>query len=112
MISAEKLKILTEGAKYDVACSSSGSSRKNTPDGTGDAHKAEYAIPFTPDGRCISLLKILMSNDCIYNCRYCPNRSDKDVPRATATPEEICELVINFYKMKLHRRAVSLIGGG
>lgn len=98
MIGAEKLKILTEGAKYDVSCSSSGSSRKNVRGGIGDAHKSGICHSFTPDGRCISLLKILMSNDCIYNCKYCPNRSDKDVPRATATPEEICELVINFYK--------------
>lgn len=98
MIGAEKLKILTEGAKYDVSCSSSGSSRKNTTGGIGDAHKSGICHSFTPDGRCISLLKILMSNDCIYNCKYCPNRSDKDVPRATATPEEICELVIDFYK--------------
>ena len=94
MISEEKLKILTEGAKYDVSCSSSGSGRKNTPNGftAGCCHS------FTPDGRCVSLLKILMSNDCIYTCKYCPNRSDADVPRATATADEICTLTLDFYK--------------
>ncbi len=98
MISGEKLRILTESAKYDVSCSSSGSSRKNTADGIGNAAKAGICHSFTPDGRCISLLKILLSNDCIYSCRYCPNKAENDVPRATATADEICELVINFYK--------------
>ena len=97
MISEEKLKILTESAKYDVSCSSSGSGRKNTG-GIGNGYVAGCCHSFTPDGRCISLLKILLSNDCIYNCKYCPNRLDADVPRATATPDEICELVIDFYK--------------
>ena len=97
MITEEKLKILTEGAKYDVSCSSSGSSRKNKG-GMGNGYVAGCCHSFTPDGRCISLLKILMSNHCIYSCRYCPNRADPDIPRAVATPEEICELVIDFYK--------------
>lgn len=97
MISQEKLTILTESAKYDVSCSSSGSARKNTG-GMGNGYVAGCCHSFTPDGRCISLLKILLSNDCIYNCKYCPNRLDADVPRATATPEEICELTIDFYK--------------
>ena len=97
MISQEKLTILTESAKYDVSCSSSGSSRKNTG-GMGNGYVAGCCHSFTPDGRCISLLKILLSNDCIYNCKYCPNRLDADVPRATATSEEICELTIDFYK--------------
>lgn len=97
MITEEKLKILTESAKYDVSCSSSGSGRKNTG-GIGNGYVAGCCHSFTPDGRCISLLKILLSNDCIYNCKYCPNRLDADVPRATATPDEICELVIDFYK--------------
>lgn len=98
MIEAKKLKILTEGAKYDVSCSSSGSRRANTKGGLGDGYAAGICHSFTPDGRCISLLKILLSNDCIYNCKYCPNRADNDVPRATATAEEICELVVDFYK--------------
>lgn len=97
MISEEKLKILTESAKYDVSCSSSGSSRKNAG-GMGNGHAAGCCHSFTPDGRCVSLLKILMSNDCIFRCKYCVNRAGEDVPRATATPEEICELVTDFYK--------------
>ena len=97
MISEEKLKILTNGAKYDVSCSSSGSHRKNA-DGLGNAAAPGCCHSFTPDGRCISLLKILMSNDCIFCCKYCVNRAGEDVPRATATPEELCELVIDFYK--------------
>ena len=97
MISEEKLKILTESAKYDVSCSSSGSARKNQG-GMGNGYIAGCCHSFTPDGRCVSLLKILMSNDCIFRCKYCVNRAGEDVPRATATPEEICELVIDFYK--------------
>ncbi len=97
MISQEKLTILTESAKYDVSCSSSGSGRKNAG-GIGNGYVAGCCHSFTPDGRCISLLKILLSNDCIYNCKYCPNRYDADVPRATATPDEICQLTVDFYK--------------
>lgn len=97
MITEEKLKILTESAKYDVSCSSSGSGRKNAG-GIGNGYVAGCCHSFTPDGRCVSLLKILLSNDCIYNCKYCPNRLDADIPRATATPDEICELTIDFYK--------------
>ena len=97
MISEEKLKILTESAKYDVSCSSSGSKRKNEG-GMGNGYAAGCCHSFTPDGRCVSLLTILMSNDCIFRCKYCVNRAGEDVPRATATPEEICELVIDFYK--------------
>ena len=97
MIDAARLKILTESAKYDVSCSSSGSARRNKG-GLGDAAPAGICHSFTPDGRCISLLKILQSNRCSYNCLYCPNRAEADVPRAAATPDEICELVIAFYK--------------
>ena len=97
MISEEKLTVLTESAKYDVSCSSSGSGRKNQG-GMGNGYVAGCCHSFTPDGRCVSLLKILLSNDCIYNCKYCPNRLDADVPRATATPEEICQLTVDFYK--------------
>lgn len=97
MIDERRLKILTEGAKYDVSCSSSGSKRKNTG-GMGNGYASGCCHSFTPDGRCVSLLKILMSNDCVYNCKYCPNRSDLDVPRASASPEEICELTVDFYK--------------
>ncbi len=98
MIDENRLQILTESAKYDVSCSSSGSRRANTPDGIGNAATGGICHSFTPDGRCISLLKILMSNECLYDCEYCPNRRSADVPRARLTPDEICELVINFYK--------------
>ena len=98
MIDEIRLKILTESAKYDVSCSSSGSKRANSPGGIGNGSVGGICHSFTPDGRCISLLKILMSNDCLYDCEYCPNRRSADVPRARLTPEEICELVINFYK--------------
>lgn len=97
MISEETLQILTESAKYDVSCSSSGSKRKNAG-GMGNGLAAGCCHSFTPDGRCVSLLKILMSNDCIYSCKYCVNRREADVPRATATPDEICSLTIDFYK--------------
>ena len=98
MIDYQRLKILTESAKYDVSCSSSGSSRKNTKGGSGNAEQGGICHSFTPDGRCISLLKILMTNYCAYDCQYCVNRRSNDVPRAEATPEEICELVLSFYK--------------
>ena len=98
MIDAKKLEILTESAKYDVTCSSSGSKRANRAGGLGNGAAEGICHSFTPDGRCISLLKILMSNECVYDCEYCPNRRSADVPRARITPDEICELVINFYK--------------
>ncbi len=97
MIREEVLKILTEGAKYDVSCSSSDSRRKNDG-GMGNGYVAGCCHSFTPDGRCVSLLKILLSNDCIYDCKYCPNRYSADLPRAEATPDEICQLTIDFYK--------------
>ncbi len=98
MIDEEKLEILTSGAKYDVSCSSSGSRRANRDGGLGNAYAGGICHSFTPDGRCVSLLKILMSNDCVFDCEYCPNRRSADVRRASLTPDEICELVINFYK--------------
>ena len=94
----EKLNILSAAAKYDVSCSSSGSKRKNTHNGLGDAASSGICHSFTADGRCISLLKILLTNYCIYNCKYCVNASSKDVPRAAFTPEEVVSLTINFYK--------------
>ncbi len=98
MISAEKLKILTDSAKFDVSCSSSGSSRKNNNNGTGNGYFGGICHSFTEDGRCVSLLKILMTNICSYNCTYCNSRCSNDVPRAIATPNEICELTMEFYK--------------
>ena len=98
MIDEHRLKILTDGAKYDVSCSSSGSRRRNTADGLGNASFGGICHSFTQDGRCISLLKILLSNDCVFDCKYCPNRRSADVERATLTPEEICELTVDFYR--------------
>ncbi|MBR2376338.1 MAG: putative DNA modification/repair radical SAM protein [Clostridia bacterium] len=97
MISEEKLKILVDSAKFDVSCSSSGSNRKNNG-GIGNASYGGICHSFTEDGRCVSLLKILMTNVCEYNCLYCVNRRSNDVPRAIATPNEICELTMEFYK--------------
>lgn len=93
-----KLNILSSAAKYDVSCSSSGSNRKNKQGGIGNASVNGICHTFTPDGRCVSLLKILMTNVCIYDCSYCVNKISSDVPRATFTPDEICDLTINFYK--------------
>lgn len=98
MIDETRIKILTDGAKYDVSCSSSGSRRKNSRNGLGNASVGGICHSFTPDGRCISLLKMLMSNDCVFDCVYCPNRRSADVPRASVSPEEICELVMGFYR--------------
>lgn len=98
MLDATTLQILTESAKYDVSCSSSGSKRANRKGGLGNASVGGICHSFTPDGRCISLLKILMSNECAYDCEYCPNRRSADVRRARISPDEICELTINFYK--------------
>ena len=94
----EKLNILSAAAKYDVSCSSSGSKRKNTNKGLGDTATSGICHSFTTDGRCISLLKILLTNYCIYNCKYCINASSKDIPRTAFTPKEVVDLTINFYK--------------
>ena len=94
----EKLRILSDAAKYDVSCSSSGSSRKNTNNGLGNAAINGICHSWSADGRCISLLKILMTNYCIYDCKYCINRKDNDIERAILSPEEIVKLTINFYR--------------
>lgn len=94
----EKLGILTDAAKYDVACTSSGVDRRGDGKGIGNAVAAGLCHSFGTDGRCISLLKILFTNECIYDCKYCINRKSNDVPRASFTPEEVCELTMNFYK--------------
>ena len=98
MLDLNKPEILSDGAKYDVSCSSSGSKRKNSKGGLGNACFSGICHSFTQDGRCVSLLKILLSNDCIYDCKYCVNRASNQTPRATAEPREICELVMEFYK--------------
>lgn len=93
-----KLEILSDAAKYDASCSSSGSNRKNTKDGIGNGSKAGICHSWGADGRCISLLKILMTNCCMYDCKYCLNRISNNVSRATFTPQEIADLTIHFYK--------------
>ena len=94
----EKLRILTDAAKYDVACTSSGTSRGNDGSGLGSCVQMGICHSFAADGRCISLLKILFTNECIFDCKYCINRRSNDVPRASFTPDEICELTIEFYR--------------
>lgn len=94
----DKLGILTDAAKYDVACTSSGTDRSGDGTGMGNAIKAGICHSFSGDGRCISLLKILFTNECIYDCKYCINRCSNDVPRASFTPEEVCRLTIEFYR--------------
>lgn len=98
MIDEKRLAILADAAKYDVSCSSSGSKRSYKKGEIGNASFSGICHSFTQDGRCISLLKILMSNDCVFDCAYCQNRRSNNIPRATASPEEICELVMEFYK--------------
>lgn len=95
---ADKLKILTDAAKYDVACTSSGTQRSNDGTGIGSCAQAGICHSFSADGRCISLLKILFTNECIYDCKYCINRRSNDVPRASFTPDEICTLTMEFYR--------------
>ena len=94
---SEKLKILSDAAKYDASCSSSGSNRKNY-NGIGNTSISGICHSYSNDGRCISLLKILMTNICIYDCKYCLNRRSNNIKRAIFTPEEVCYLTINFYK--------------
>ena len=94
----EKLQILTDAAKYDVACTSSGVERKGDGTGIGNCSKAGICHSFSADGRCISLLKILFTNECIYDCKYCVNRSSNDVIRTSFTPDEICTLTMEFFR--------------
>src|SRR5215218_1124852 len=94
----EKLSILADAAKYDVSCSSSGSSRKNENKGLGDAKGEGICHAYTEDGRCVSLLKILLTNHCIYDCAYCVSRKSNDVKRAAFTVQEVVDLTINFYR--------------
>jgi len=96
--SLEKLKILAGAAKYDVSCASSGTKRSNTQGGIGNATAWGICHSFAEDGRCISLLKIMLSNYCIYDCAYCYNRKSNDIPRTSFTPDEIADLTIEFYR--------------
>jgi putative DNA modification/repair radical SAM protein len=94
----EKLEILADAAKYDVSCSSSGGNRKNTNKGLGDSSSSGICHTYTEDGRCVSLLKILLTNFCIYDCAYCVTRKSNDIQRAAFTVEEVVDLTINFYR--------------
>ena len=94
----EKLSILADAAKYDVSCSSSGSNRKNTSKGLGDSNGAGICHSYTEDGRCVSLLKILLTNHCIFDCAFCVSRKSNDVKRAAFTVDEVVELTMSFYR--------------
>ena len=94
----EKLEILSDAAKYDVSCSSSGSKRKNTKGGLGNSNGMGICHSYTEDGRCVSLLKILLTNHCIFDCAYCVSRKSNDVKRAAFTVKEVVDLTINFYR--------------
>src|SRR5687768_12698792 len=93
-----KLAILADAAKYDASCASSGSRRPNRNKGLGDTNRIGICHSYTPDGRCVSLLKILLTNFCIYDCQYCVNRATSDTPRARFTVEEVVFLTLEFYR--------------
>src|SRR5436189_4887876 len=95
---SSKLRILADAAKYDASCASSESRRARVPGGLGNASPSGICHSFTPDGRCVSLLKILLTNYCIYDCSYCVNRVSSDTPRARFTPAEVVSLTVEFYK--------------
>lgn len=94
----EKLRILADAAKYDVACTSSGVDRKGKKGALGNSRACGICHSFSADGRCISLLKVLLTNHCIYDCKYCANRASNDTVRTAFTPRELCELTIEFYR--------------
>lgn len=94
----DKLTILSDAAKYDVACTSSGVDKKNNGAGIGNSKACGICHTFAADGRCVSLLKILFTNECIFDCKYCYNRSSNDTVRTSFTPEEVCELTMEFYR--------------
>ena len=94
----EKLQILSDAAKYDVACTSSGVDRSGNGRGMGNCIAPGICHTFSGDGRCVSLLKILFTNECIFNCSYCLNNCNNDIPRASFTPDEVCTLTMEFYR--------------
>src|SRR3982751_308189 len=93
-----KLAILADAAKYDASCASSGSQRKGDGKGLGSTDRIGICHSYTPDGRCVSLLKVLLTNYCVYDCLYCVNRVSSNVPRARFTPEEVVDLTLDFYR--------------
>ena len=106
----DKLKILAESAKYDVSCASSGTSRSHKKGQIGSAEGWGICHSFAEDGRCISLLKIMLTNNCIYDCAYCINRRSNDLPRATFSVTELVNLTIEFYRQELHRGPLPQLG--
>src|ERR1700759_1163066 len=95
---AQKLSILADAAKYDASCASSGSKRAGNGKGLGHTSGMGICHSYTPDGRCVSLLKILLTNYCTYDCVFCVNRVSSDIQRARFTPEEVVDLTLGFYK--------------
>jgi putative DNA modification/repair radical SAM protein len=93
-----RLAVLADAAKYDASCASSGAKREALPGGLGNAEGMGICHSYTPDGRCVSLLKLLLTNICIYDCQYCINRISSDVERARFSPEEVVELTLEFYR--------------
>ena len=98
VIVADKLRVLADSAKYDASCASSGAVRRGTPHGLGNSDGMGICHSYTPDGTCVSLLKILLTNYCIYDCQYCVNRVSSDVARARFSPQEVVDLTLEFYK--------------
>ncbi|MES2641401.1 MAG: putative DNA modification/repair radical SAM protein [Myxococcota bacterium] len=98
MDTLDKLRILAEAARYDASCASSGGKRGRTEAGLGNVEGMGICHSFTPDGRCVSLLKVLLTNHCIYDCRYCVNRLSSNTPRARFTPDEVASLTVSFYQ--------------
>src|SRR5689334_23623053 len=98
MNAARKLHVLADAAKYDTSCASSGSTRTRESGGIGNAASGGICHSYTPDGRCVSLLKILLTNYCIYDCLYCINRVSSNVQRARFTPDEVVQLTLDFYR--------------
>ena len=96
----DKLALLADAAKYDASCASSGAKGRKSEPGGGIGSTTGMGIchSYTPDGRCVSLLKILLTNFCLYDCRYCINRRSSDVPRARFTVDEVVTLTLDFYK--------------
>ena len=101
----EKLTILTDAAKYDAACTSSGGDRTSKKGYIGNTSSsvAGCCHSFSADGRCVTLLKVLMTNCCVYDCKYCVNRRSNDTRRTAFTPEELADLTINFYRRNYNR---------
>lgn len=104
----EKLRILADAAKYDVACTSSGVDRKGMKGSLGNSKACGICHSFSADGRCISLLKVLLTNHCVYDCKYCANRVSNDTERTAFTPRELCELTVEFYKETISKGCFSV----